>query len=112
MGIIEKFSLEGKVIIVTGGTGILGSAFIDAIVEAGGTVGIMGRKKEVAEERANAVNKAGGKAIALVADALNEQQLQVAKQQVLDKFGKIDGVCRCIQGYDNPKNTFRQAMVC
>ena len=92
MGIIEKFSLEGKVIIVTGGTGILGSAFIDAIVEAGGTVGIMGRKKEVAEERANAVNKAGGKAIALVADALNEQQLQVAKQQVLDKFGKIDGL--------------------
>lgn len=92
MGIIEKFSLEGKVIIVTGGTGILGSSFIDAIVEAGGTVGIMGRKKEVAEERVNAVIKGGGKAIALVADVLNEEQLQVAKQQVLDKFGKIDGL--------------------
>ena len=40
MSILESFSLKGKVIVVTGGTGILGGAFIDAIVEAGGTVGI------------------------------------------------------------------------
>ena len=32
MSIIEKYSLENKVIVVTGGTGILGNAFIDAIV--------------------------------------------------------------------------------
>mgnify|MGYP000067417712 CR=1 FL=1 len=92
MSIIEKYSLENKVIVVTGGTGILGNAFIDAIVEAGGTVGILGRKKEVAEERANTINAKGGKAIALVADVLNEAQLQVCKQQVLNAFGKIDGL--------------------
>ena len=92
MSIIEKYSLENKVIVVTGGTGILGNAFIDAIVEAGGTVGILGRKKEVAEERANAINAKGGKAIALVADVLDEAQLQACKQQVLDAFGKIDGL--------------------
>lgn len=51
---------------VTGGTGILGNSFVEAIVEAGGTVGILGRKKEVAEERANNINANGGKAIALV----------------------------------------------
>lgn len=42
---MNEFSLKGKVIIVTGGTGILGNAFVDAIVEAGGAVGILGRKK-------------------------------------------------------------------
>jgi hypothetical protein len=42
---MNQFSLEGKVIVVTGGTGILGASFIDAIVEAGGAVGILGRKK-------------------------------------------------------------------
>jgi len=98
MSILHKYSLEGKVIVVTGGTGILGSAFIDAIVEAGGAVGILGRKKEVAEERANAINQKGGKAIALVADVLNEEQLKVAKQQVLDKFGKIDGLVNAAGG--------------
>ena len=56
--------LTNKVIIVTGGTGILGNAFINGIVEAGGTVGILGRNKTVAEERANHINTNGGKAIA------------------------------------------------
>lgn len=98
MGILDSFSLKGKVIVVTGGTGILGGAFIDAIVEAGGTVGILGRKKEVAEERAAAINANGGKALALVADVLDEAQLRVCKQQVLDAFGKIDGLVNAAGG--------------
>lgn len=42
---MSDFSLKDKVVIVTGGTGILGNAFVDAIVEAGGAVGILGRKR-------------------------------------------------------------------
>jgi FlaA1/EpsC-like NDP-sugar epimerase len=30
------YSLAGKVIVVTGGTGILGNSFVNGIVEAGG----------------------------------------------------------------------------
>ncbi|MGY4539034.1 NAD(P)-dependent dehydrogenase (short-subunit alcohol dehydrogenase family) [Mucilaginibacter sp. UYNi724] len=88
----NNFSLKGKVIVVTGGTGILGNSFINGIVEAGGAVGILGRNKEVAEERANVINKNGGQAIALVADVLNEQDLQAAKHTLLDKFGRLDGL--------------------
>jgi NAD(P)-dependent dehydrogenase (short-subunit alcohol dehydrogenase family) len=98
MSILNEYSLAGKVIVVTGGTGILGSAFIDAIVEAGGAVGILGRKKEVAEERAAAINAKGGKAIALVADVLQEEQLRACKQQVLAAFGKIDGLVNAAGG--------------
>ena len=98
MNILEKFSLKNKVIVVTGGTGILGGAFIDAIVEAGGTVGILGRKKEVAEQRAAAINANGGKALALVADVLDEAQLRLCKQQMLDAFGKIDGLVNAAGG--------------
>jgi NAD(P)-dependent dehydrogenase (short-subunit alcohol dehydrogenase family) len=85
-------SLKDKVIIVTGGTGILGNAFVNGIVEAGGIVGILGRKADVANERADVINKNGGKAIALVADALNEEELLAAKNKVLDSFGRIDGL--------------------
>jgi len=98
MGILNQFSLEGKVIVVTGGTGILGNSFIESIIEAGGKVGILGRKKEVAEERADAIIKQGGDAIALVADVMNEEQLRVCKKQVLDKFGKIDGLVNAAGG--------------
>jgi NAD(P)-dependent dehydrogenase (short-subunit alcohol dehydrogenase family) len=88
----SEFSLEGKVIIVTGGTGILGNSFVEGIVEAGGAVGILGRKKEVAEERANAIKKKGGKAVALVADVMNEEQLTEARDKVVNEFGRIDGL--------------------
>ena len=88
----DKFSLSGKVIVVTGGTGILGNAFVNGIVEAGGTVGILGRKKEVAEERAAHINANGGKAIALVADVMKIDELIIAKDKILDSFGRIDGL--------------------
>src|ERR1700754_2884290 len=88
----NKYSLEGKVIIVTGGTGILGNSFVNGIVEAGGTVGILGRNAVVANERADAINKKGDKAIALVADVLNEKDLLEAKTQVWDTFGRLDGL--------------------
>ncbi|HWZ14633.1 MAG TPA: SDR family oxidoreductase [Mucilaginibacter sp.] len=88
----EQFSLAGKVIVVTGGTGILGNAFVNGIVAAGGTVGILGRNKATAEERADHINTNGGKAIALVADVLNTGELIAAKNKILDAFGRIDGL--------------------
>lgn len=94
----DKFSLAGKVIVVTGGTGILGNSFVNGIVEAGGTVGIMGRNKEVAEERASAINKNGGKAIALIADALDETALEAAKNKIIDAYGQIDGLVNAAGG--------------
>lgn len=90
--------LGGKVVVVTGGTGILGGAFIDGIVEAGAAVGILGRNEKVARERAEAVNDSGGKAVALVADVMDEGQLQRAKKLVLDHFGKIDGLVNAAGG--------------
>jgi NAD(P)-dependent dehydrogenase (short-subunit alcohol dehydrogenase family) len=95
---MENFSLNDKVVVVTGGTGILGNAFVNAIVEAGGAVGILGRNEAIANERAAAINKKGGNAVALIADVLNEEQLRVAKQKALDHFGKIDGLVNAAGG--------------
>jgi len=88
----NNYSLAGKVIIVTGGTGILGNAFVNGIVAAGGAVGILGRNETGASERAKAINDNGGKAIALVADVLNEYELKQANEKVLDTFGRLDGL--------------------
>lgn len=88
----NSYSLAGKVIIVTGGTGILGDAFVNGIVEAGGAVGILGRNEKIAQDRADAINNNGGKAVALVADVLNETQLREAGRKILDTFGRLDGL--------------------
>lgn len=95
---MDQFSLAGKVIVVTGGTGIIGKSFIKGITEAGGTVGILGRNEALANERAEEVIKNGGKAIALIADVLDENAVELAKDQLLTAFGKIDGLVNAAGG--------------
>jgi len=94
----NKFSLKDKVIVVTGGTGIIGKSFIKGITEAGGTVCILGRNEQVANERAAEVIKNGGKALALIADVLDEAALEKAKDKVLSEFGRIDGLVNAAGG--------------
>jgi NAD(P)-dependent dehydrogenase (short-subunit alcohol dehydrogenase family) len=94
----QMYSLAGKSIIVTGGTGILGGAFINGIVNAGGSVGILGRNEKVASERAAEINRGGGKAIALIADVMREDELIFARDKALSYFGKIDGLVNAAGG--------------
>ena len=76
----------------------MGNSFVNAIVEAGGAVGILGRNAEIANERADAINKNGGKAIALIADAMDEAQLIAAREKIIAAFGKIDGLVNAAGG--------------
>lgn len=94
----KNFSLSGKVIVLTGGTGIIGKSFIKGIVDAGGAVCILGRNQAVADERAIEVISGGGRALAVVADVLDENSLQKAKEQILNEFGRIDGLVNAAGG--------------
>ena len=94
----DSFSLKNKSIIVTGGTGVLGKAFIEAIASAGGNVGILGRNKKVAEERAHCIIQSGAKAIPLIADINHKEELEAANKLMLDNFGRIDGLVNAAGG--------------
>ena len=91
MSDIKKlFSLEGKVAVITGGTGVLGSVMCKALAAAGAKVVIVGRRKDVADALAQEIIKSGGEAIGISADVLNQQQLMEARKVILDKFKAID----------------------
>lgn len=98
MSVENQFSLAGKVIVVTGGTGVLGASFVKTIAAAGGSVAILGRKGEIAQQRADEINENGGNAIGVVADVLDEASLEKAKDLILAKFGKIDGLVNAAGG--------------
>ena len=83
------FDIKDKVVVLTGGTGILGGAFIKAIAEAGGKVVILGRNAEVGREREQEVKQAGGEAMFIAADVLVEADLEQACQQVLAAGGNV-----------------------
>ncbi|MEY4936643.1 MAG: putative oxidoreductase UxuB [Bacteroidota bacterium] len=93
-----SLSLEGKVIVVTGGTGVLGGSFVNAIAQAGGAVCILGRNEKIAQQRSSEIQAAGGKALALVCDVLNINELEIAKTTILNHFGKINGLVNAAGG--------------
>jgi NAD(P)-dependent dehydrogenase (short-subunit alcohol dehydrogenase family) len=98
MSSTDLFSLKNKVIVVTGGTGILGGSFVKGIADAGGTVVILGRNEKVANERADEINGSGGTALGITADVLNAESLQEARDLILEKFGSIDGLVNAAGG--------------
>lgn len=86
----ELFSLNGQVAVVTGGTGVLGGAMAQGLARAGARVGILGRRAPLAGEVAAKIQRAGGEALALPADVLDRDQLEAARQAVLDRWGRVD----------------------
>lgn len=94
----ELFGLKSKVAVVTGGTGVLGSAMCKSLAKAGAAVVILGRRKEAADNLAKEIIRSGGNAIGISADVLNEKQLNDAKKLVLEKFGTIDILINCAGG--------------
>ncbi|TJZ61314.1 SDR family oxidoreductase [Sphingobacterium olei] len=98
MNVLEKFSLKGKVIIVTGGTGVLGKSFVKALAEAKAKVCIIGRNQERADERVRLVETFGSEGLAVVGDVMNEQSMIVAREQILTKWGTIDGLVNAAGG--------------
>jgi len=86
------FSLQDKVIVVTGGTGILGKAFIEGIVSFGGTAVIVGRNEEEGSKRAAEINANGGKALFIKGNVLDEKDMEKVRDITLEQFGRIDGL--------------------
>jgi NAD(P)-dependent dehydrogenase (short-subunit alcohol dehydrogenase family) len=84
------FELSGKVAVVTGATGVLGGAMARGLARAGARVGVLGRRKERAEEVAAEIGNRGGEALALPADVLIGEQLEAARDALLERWGRVD----------------------
>jgi NAD(P)-dependent dehydrogenase (short-subunit alcohol dehydrogenase family) len=94
----QLFNLENKVIVITGATGILGEAFVNGISDMGGIVVLLGRNEEVGRERAEALQANGKEAMFIKADVLEKDDLVKAKEAVLAKWGRIDGLVNAAGG--------------
>jgi NAD(P)-dependent dehydrogenase (short-subunit alcohol dehydrogenase family) len=84
------FDLSGQVAVVTGGTGVLGGEITRGLARAGARVAVMGRRVEQAEAAAREIAAAGGEAMALPADVLDQEQLLAARRRLLDRWGRVD----------------------
>ncbi|MGC9317332.1 MAG: SDR family NAD(P)-dependent oxidoreductase [Armatimonadota bacterium] len=86
----EMFSLDGKVIIVTGGTRRYGSAFCDGLAEAQATVCLTSRSQERADERAEEIRQRGYEAHGYALELADDDSIEQFVQAVLHDHGRID----------------------
>jgi len=84
------FDLSGRVAVVTGGYGVLGGSIAEALAGAGARVAVLGRNRESARAKVHELQKAGGEAMALTADVLDEEKLQLACREVVSAWGQVD----------------------
>ncbi len=94
----QLFDVRDKVVIVTGGTGVLGGAMARGLAAAGARVGILGRRAQRAQDVAQAIVQEGGQALAVPGDVLVQEQLEQVRDQVLARWGRIDGLVNAAGG--------------
>lgn len=87
----ELFDLTGRVALVTGGTGHLGTAVAQALAEAGATVVVSSRKRDNAEQAAGRLPiMSRVEHIGVELDHMDEASLHRGFDEAVARAGKID----------------------
>lgn len=92
------FSVKDKVVVITGGTGILGKAIAAHLADEGAKVVILGRKAEVGNEIVNAIKAKGGEAMFLVTNVLDAAVLEQNLADILKAYGRVDALLNAAGG--------------
>jgi len=89
--VLEKFSLDNKTGIITGGAGLLGRKHAEAVIEAGGIPVIADIDKRLAEKTASELSlKYKKEAIGIYMDITSKQSVVSVRDEILKRFSKID----------------------
>ena len=82
--------LEGKVAVVTGGGGGLGTAICSRLSSEGAAVAVVEQELEKAERVADAIVANGGRALAVEADVSDKGSVEAMAERVTDELGSLD----------------------
>lgn len=86
----ELFNLTDKVAVVTGGSGVLGSAMVKYLAAHGAKVAILARNKEKGDKLAAEIKAGGGEASFFATDVNDRATLEQNEKDILATYGKID----------------------
>ncbi len=90
MKIQEKFDLTGRVAVVTGGVGLLGTEFCRTLAEAGAVVAVVDLNESASQAVVESLTSSGYQALALPTDITQPDAVSAAVDKALSAFGRID----------------------
>jgi len=87
---INLFNIEHKIILITGGCGILGGSIAKYLLENNATVILLHYKEAPLLKTVNTFKKTSNKVVGYVCNVVEEKSLQKVASEIMDTYGKID----------------------
>jgi NAD(P)-dependent dehydrogenase (short-subunit alcohol dehydrogenase family) len=98
----KAYDFSNRVVVVTGGAGILGGEMACALVGCNASVAVVDRAPAQAERFMPHLPK--GRCIIIEGDVLHRRSMELAAQRIVKEWGKIDCLVNCAGG-NNPSAT-------
>ncbi len=94
---MSLFDIKDQVVVITGGTGVLGRAIGSHLAREGAKVVLLGRRKDVGEELAEDIRKQGGRATFMVCDVTDIEAVNQV-DEVVRLYGRVDALLNAAGG--------------
>lgn len=95
---MSLFDIKDQVVVITGGTGMLGRAIGSHLAREGAKVVLLGRRKDVGEELAEDIRKQGGHATFMVCDVTDIEAVNQVRDEVVRLYGRVDALLNAAGG--------------
>ena len=94
----KLFDITGKVVVITGGTGVLGKAIAKYLALEGAKVVILGRRAEAGNAIVADIKAAGGEAMFLTTDVMKQEVLEQNLADIVVAYGRVDSLLNAAGG--------------
>ena len=94
----KLFDITGKVVVITGGTGVLGKAIAKYLALEGAKVVILGRRAEAGNAIVADIKAAGGEAMFLTTDVMKQEVLEQNLADIVAAYGRVESLLNAAGG--------------
>ena len=95
---LARFRLDGRVAVVSGGTGAIGRRLALALAGVGARVAVLGRSAGGASDIEGAIEERGSEALLVAADVTKREDANRAIEETVARFGRVDIIVNAVGG--------------
>lgn len=94
----ELFSIEGKVVVITGATGVLGECISKYLAKEGAKVALLARREDEGKRIVADIEKDGGEAMFCVTNVMDQKIVEKNLEDILARFKRVDALLNAAGG--------------